>query len=371
MNKVINKFIAVVLAAVMTVSVMTTGEVYATDTTVTDLGTATLSIERMTIGQGFYVEPVQVQIKEGDSAKEIFKRGLKAAGGTYTASGNGSFYLISLGNADAGVVDIPQEISAMPEYSYTYIGSDEEEHVVTYKVPSTTDNTGNTSENNALGEYAYSEMAGWMFTINNKPAADSINKISVKDGDVIRLQFSVYGWGADLGYDTESYTGIPKISMANKDGLFKKLAEINVKKDYWMAYPNVKAAYDNAFKVAEAYNPSQKSIDDALKGLEAAQKKPTYPSVKRTSINKVKNVRKYRAKIYINKAEGVKGYQYKYSSSIFFKKAKVSITSKTYLLTKPFKKKQKCYAKVRAYKLVNGIRIYGKWSKMKSVRISR
>lgn len=103
------------------------------------------------------------------------------------------------------------------------------------------------------------------------PASESVNYIPVKDGDVIRLQFSVYGYGADLGYDTESYTGIPKLQMANRDALLKEVAETNEKKDYWMAYPNVKSAYDKAFQVAKEYNPTQKNVDNALAALHGSK----------------------------------------------------------------------------------------------------
>ena len=312
-----------------------------------------------------------MEIKAGDNVKTIFKRALKDMGGTYTATGVKTFYLKTINNADAGTVNIPKEISAMPDYSYTYVGSDGEEHSVSYKAPTSSVNIGNQLENNALGEYSYGEMAGWMFTINNEPASESVNYIPVKDGDVIRLQFSVYGYGADLGYDTESYTGIPKLQMANRDALLKEVAETNEKKDYWMAYPNVKSAYDKAFQVAKEYNPTQKNVDNALAALQGAKKKPTYPTVKTASIKTVKNVRKYKAKIYVNQASGATGYQYKYSVSKSFKKSVVKTTSKTYITTKKLKKKQVCYVKVRGYRVVNGVRIYGKWSKVKTVRIKK
>lgn len=369
MNKWAKKFVAGILATAMILSVYTPG--YVKGAGEENLGTVTFDIERMTIGQGFYMEPVKVEIKAGDNVKTIFKRALKDMGGTYTAIGVKTFYLKTINNADAGTVNIPKEISAMPDYSYTYVGSDGEEHSVSYKAPTSSVNIGNQLENNALGEYSYGEMAGWMFTINNEPASESVNYIPVKDGDVIRLQFSVYGYGADLGYDTESYTGIPKLQMANRDALLKEVAETNEKKDYWMAYPNVKSAYDKAFQVAKEYNPTQKNVDNALAALQGTKKKPTYPTVKTASIKTVKNVRKYKAKIYVNQASGATGYQYKYSVSKSFKKAVVKTTSKTYITTKKLKKKQVCYVKVRGYRVVNGVRIYGKWSKVKTVRIKK
>ena len=117
MNKWARKFVAGILAAAMILSVYTPGYVKGAEEE--NLGTVTFDIERMTIGQGFYMEPVKVEIKAGDNVKTIFKRALKDMGGTYTATGVKTFYLKTINNADAGTVNIPKEISAMPDYSYT------------------------------------------------------------------------------------------------------------------------------------------------------------------------------------------------------------------------------------------------------------
>lgn len=53
------------------------------------------------------------------------------------------------------------------------------------------------------------------------------------------------------------------------------------------------------------------------------------------------------------------------------KKAVVKSTKKNTLTTKKFKKNQKCYVTVRAYKKVNGIKYYGRWSKVKAVKIKK
>ena len=108
MNKWARKFVAGILAAAMILSVYTPGYVKGAEEE--NLGTVTFDIERMTIGQGFYMEPVKVEIKAGDNVKTIFKRALKGMGGTYTATGVKTFYLKTINNADAGTVNIPIEI---------------------------------------------------------------------------------------------------------------------------------------------------------------------------------------------------------------------------------------------------------------------
>ena len=91
----------------------------------------------------------------------------------------------------------------------------------------------------------------------------------------------------------------------------------------------------------------------------------------KATVNSVKKVKAGKAKISIKKIAGAEGYQYKYSSTKNFKKGTVIVktTKKNVLITKKFKKNQKCYVKVRAYKTVNKVRVYGKWSKVKSVKI--
>ncbi len=74
------------------------------------------------------------------------------------------------------------------------------------------------------------------------------------------------------------------------------------------------------------------------------------------------------------KVKGVKGYQIQYSrkknfkkkgrKSVFVKKAKV--TKKT---VKKLKSGKRYYVRVRTYKVVNGKKVYSKWSAKKSVKV--
>ena len=75
-----------------------------------------------------------MEIKAGDNVKTIFKELLRIWRNLYSHRGK-DFYLKTINNVDAGTANIPKEISAMPDYSYTYVGSDGEEHSVSYKAP--------------------------------------------------------------------------------------------------------------------------------------------------------------------------------------------------------------------------------------------
>lgn len=76
-------------------------------------------------------------------------------------------------------------------------------------------------------------------------------------------------------------------------------------------------------------------------------------------------------KITIKKQKGVKGFQIKYSTSKKFTKktTKTIITTKTTKQIKALKAKKKYYVKVRAYVLSDGKKVYGKWSKVKTVKV--
>lgn len=79
-----------------------------------------------------------------------------------------------------------------------------------------------------------------------------------------------------------------------------------------------------------------------------------------------------KASIKIRKVTGATGYQIKLSTSKKFKKGKNTITKnfkKNKFTVKKLKVNKKYYVKARAYKKVNGKKIYGKWSKVKKVKL--
>lgn len=374
MNKVTKKLMAMLLSLVMVFSVAVTSPAAVESTTA---ATVTFTVEKFTIGQGYLVEPVEVQIKDGDTVATVFETVMKLKGITYpsTASDYG-FYLSSINNADSGVINIPSEISSMPSVTL-WDGS------VT-SPPTNEVNDGNALADKALGVGSYNTMSGWMFMVNNGNPGASADQLKVKSGDVIRLQFSVYGYGADIGFDTESYTGIKAPTLTNKDALTSEVAAVAAKGTDILKDESVKAAYDNAMTVLTTYNASQAITDSALKVLQQAEKAYTNaqtstntdvviksPSVERAVISKVKAAKNRKVKISVKKMTGVTGYEYRYASSKKFKKATIKETKKATLTTKKFKKKQTCYVKVRAYVSIDGTKTYGKWSKVKSVKIKK
>ena len=212
----------------------------------------------------------------------------------------------------------------------------------------------------------------------------------VSDGDVVRIQFSVYAAGADIGF-TSWYDNIESAKLANKDRLIQQVACVDAEGAY-------KDARAEAVEVLENYDAMQEEVDDALVKLgyeeptteqettEAPTTQPTTTAVPTTTteqetttftkvgkvkIRKLTNIRKYKVKIKINKVSKAKGYQYRYATNKKFKKSKVKITTKRTFTTKRLSKGVRCYVKVRAYRKNGKVRVFGKWSNVKSVKVKK
>ena len=71
------------------------------------------------------------------------------------------------------------------------------------------------------------------------------------------------------------------------------------------------------------------------------------------------------------KVTGAKGYQLQYAMNKKFKKKKSVQTKKTKYTIKKLKKKKTYYIRVRAYKMNGKKKVYGKWSKVKKVKIKK
>lgn len=100
-------------------------------------------------------------------------------------------------------------------------------------------------------------------------------------------------------------------------------------------------------------------------------------TVKKTKIKKAtKKKGAKKAKISLKKVKGASGYVVKISTSKKFKGKKKTITNRvkkaTFVIkSKKLKKNKKYYVKARAFKKVNGVIYYGKWSKRKSIKVKK
>ena len=106
---------------------------------------------------------------------------------------------------------------------------------------------------------------------------------------------------------------------------------------------------------AEAASANAKLEKNAFKAKKAAVKKVTGKS--KAAVVKVKKVK------------GADGYQVQYSKKANFKSAKKANTKKLNVTLKRLSKGSKYYVRVRAYKTINGQKVYTKYSAKKTVTV--
>ena len=87
--------------------------------------------------------------------------------------------------------------------------------------------------------------------------------------------------------------------------------------------------------------------------------------------DKLKISGKHKVKATWKKLTNVSGYQLQYAPNKKFKKAKSKTVKSSSVTLKKLKKKKTYFVRVRAYKLANGKKVYGKWSSVKKVKIKK
>ncbi len=234
MRKLIkNKMLAMLLTFVVIMGVFPVSAL-AAESASDDEFKIVISMEGATLGQGFYVEPTAYTLDEINALVATKGYGpyteetLTAAMATLamlidnwlayemTGTWTNSAYLASVKGIDKGFLNIPAFI--------TENGG-----------PSNDDNDGN--DDDYLGEFDYSWMSGWMYTVNNFmcdvgcASWDFQNQLAAKSDKVenygntyvVRWQFTLYGYGSDLGFSTDWNTAY--YEGANKDMLYAAYAE--------------------------------------------------------------------------------------------------------------------------------------------------
>ena len=224
-------------------------------------------MEGLTLGQGLYFEPQVYTLSEINALLETegygpLDRSEVTAGLAtlaffidhnidYTMTGNwiDTAYVSSIKNVDKGYLDIPSVI--------TENGG-----------PSNDENDGNNDE--YLGEFDYDSMSGWMITVNDfminvgcagwyfeNEEQKALCPSDLGNTYVVRWQFTLHGYGADLGADTG--WGMPSFFEGAK------------KAELYAAYANCSDAAKKAqvMPVMENLTATQDEVDAAVAILTA------------------------------------------------------------------------------------------------------
>lgn len=248
MKKLLSLFLALALV-ISTVATFSAEEEKAFD------GYIYMTVERNTLGQGFIQEPIKVGYYEGDSLADITERML---GDRSTFTGDISNYYLE-GIKDGGEPenwskdDIPSDIK-------NALGKDVE---------------GRT-EDDVLKAFDYTSYSGWMFTVDNKGIdvgaggvsyADKADTTHYTDGSVVRLQYTLYGYGEDVGISWGMMSFDTTNKFVDRSDLISYVADINDEN----TQSEYGTAYTDAVKLLNTWNVTEEEINSAIKALDATQ----------------------------------------------------------------------------------------------------
>ena len=173
----------------------------------------------------------------------------------------------------------------------------------------------------------------------------------------------------DTGMEGPVVLGITK--SLTKAG--KELAEANAKLEAAKKELE-KARKDQESALAAAKAEAEKAVEEAKAKVAAAEAKLAKVQFanKKTTIKAVKNSKKKQVKVSWKKVSGADGYVVQYASNSKLKGAKkVTVKKGTTIAktTKRLKSGKKYNFRVRAYKTIDGKKVYAKYSGKKSVRV--
>ncbi|MGI5873344.1 MAG: S-layer homology domain-containing protein [Bacillota bacterium] len=221
----------------------------------------TISVDKATLGQGWLLPPTKVEIESGDTVADVT---IKAMGKNNVIYDSGNTYL-------SFMRDESDTQAVFPQYIIDAVNL-----ASNYREGAETMNADGRNREGWLGEFDYYNMSGWMVTVNNFFIDNSTGAWKVSDGDVIRWQFTVYGYGRDIG---ENKVDRPLVPLIDKDALCRKVAEINQDKESYVNGDIAKQRYyDNANRILTTTTATKEQVDMVLANLNGTSAaEPTLP----------------------------------------------------------------------------------------------
>lgn len=281
MKRVLKRFISVLTALILTISACFVKVPTAYADEKKPVGHVTISMEKFTLGLGYIIEPVLVPIYEGDTGATVITRMIdeNLGKGSYEYTGSigdqsgevgQSFYLASVKDKDHRDAKIPEYILKECDEPY---GRDREDW---------------------LGEFDYTFMSGWMYAVNNWFPNYGCGQYKLKDGDVMRWQFTTWGYGSDLG-STFMGGGDALVNPPVKDKLTTAIATVNSseEKEKLLQNKEVKKSYDEAMKVAQDMETTEAKVKSATENLESSIKKYEKDKINQSVSNAIKETGAY------------------------------------------------------------------------------
>ncbi|MCC5909122.1 MAG: leucine-rich repeat protein [Clostridiaceae bacterium] len=233
------------------------------------IGEFVFSLEAFTVGLGYLIEPVIVDLHMGRNAAEELVEIIEAAGYEYENTGTvkSGFYLSQVLDGSEKVYKTKPTI---PE-------------VLKEKL------NGNYNETQywegELGEFAFNSMSGWMYAVNNTFPNVGFSDQYLLDEDVMRVQFTL-ALGNDIGGSVGGGSANQFFTKVNKDELTRAIAVINSsrKKEELLSNQDVLTAYNHSYEILQRLDVSQAEIDTAKKNLEEALSGNNRPEIDKKAL---------------------------------------------------------------------------------------
>ncbi|MBO7699763.1 MAG: DUF4430 domain-containing protein [Eubacteriaceae bacterium] len=210
--------------------------------------TVAVTVETLTVNGEYIIEPILVEADSYEKASVVLTRVLEehfpGVPEPYRINGTvqNSFYLKSVYDPD---------FAPDPENGYVqnYAGY--------------------------LSEFDCGEQSGWMYCVNGTFPGVGASGWNLKNGDVMRWQYSCTGLGADIGNDNSAWGSSSGTKVADKDELIWRVAEINEDREaFFDEAEGNEEAYDNAMEVLKKIDATQQEVDDALTALGGTAETP-------------------------------------------------------------------------------------------------
>ena len=238
--------------------------------------TVAVSMDANTLGLGYILEPTLVTVDKGTPVSvviaELLNERAKAMG--ITTEGR-----TDKPNMEAIETLYPWSSSGTPTSGF-YLAQVYLPDQTGYTVPDTIMNyitsndlrfTMDDANGKYLGETDYLNTSGWQYSVGDKtngaaefPGIGS-SGWSLSDGEVVRWQFTLVGYGADLGADNTAWGTSNILSVGDKSALTWKVAEL--RSQYSDATLKTYEVYNAALAVLTDAEAEQGAIDAALADL--------------------------------------------------------------------------------------------------------
>lgn len=217
---------------------------------------AAVSLDANTLGLGYIIEPTLIDITEQPKASVVLTNFLR----DNITTPDGSEPWKMTGTIDSGFylsqIYCPlQQNAEVPEYIVAALGDD-----VDYSA----------RDGVWLGEFNYSTMSGWMYSVNSKFPNVGAASYTLSDGDVMRWQFTVYGYGADINADNSEWGQPSIVNSGSKDDLTWQVAYLNGR--FAKSVLEQNEAYSQAMTVLQDPTASEDAVSGAFAKLLPAVK---------------------------------------------------------------------------------------------------